>query len=373
MQAILVGSGWHPSLFRSEMEILCRVKPFRFGTRVVLVNSDYNFIKSLNNSATLDECLSPFGLTSDFSNLEAILEGWIKDNDLDFQLGKSIAVRWIRIEGGISKFNGKKLAMLCGKILTKKGWKINLESPDVELVFVLDGISEHIFWGKRLISKHPREGWIKRAATERPFFKPISLDPRLARVALNLVIQESTEIICDPMCGTGGVILEGSILKQKMVGIDLDKQMVSGTNKNLEWLNESHEDLPEQIILHGDAINSTEILKKNNITISGLVFDPPYGKNAWKSEKTTDLFSNVLTNLRRSEGIMEGSRLVSFLPIKPRIHGKDEPIIKDQNLGDFSIKELKLILLKSGWSVLSLHAIPIHGSLARLLIFAEAC
>ena len=35
VQAILVGSGWHPSLFRSEMEILCRKRPFRFGTRVI--------------------------------------------------------------------------------------------------------------------------------------------------------------------------------------------------------------------------------------------------------------------------------------------------------------------------------------------------
>tara|TARA_Y100001978_G_scaffold95544_1_gene85619 strand:+ start:24817 stop:25959 length:1143 start_codon:yes stop_codon:yes gene_type:complete len=372
VQAILVGSGWHPSLFRLEMEILCKVRPYRFGTRVVLVNSNYNFMNSLKKSATLDECLSPYGLSSDFSDIESIMEGWIMEQDLGYEFGKSIAVRWIRIDGGIGKLNGKKLANHCGRILKQKGWHINLEFPDVELVFVLDGISEHIFWGIRQISKHPREGWNKRAATERPFFKPISLDPRLARVALNLVIEEPDGIICDPMCGTGGVILEGSILNQNMVGIDLDKQMVSGTNENLNWLNKFHKNLPNQQIIHGNAINCAEILKQNNIQISGLVFDPPYGKNAWKSDELRELFSRVLTNIRNAPGISLGSRLVSFLPIKPGINGKDESIINDVNLGDYSTYELKLIFKKTGWSILSLHEIPVHGSLARILICAEA-
>ena len=62
-------------------------------------------------------------------------------------------------------------------------------------MIILDGISEHIFWGERKNSKHPREGWVQRVATERPFFKPISLDPRLARVALNFVIRDAEKII----------------------------------------------------------------------------------------------------------------------------------------------------------------------------------
>ena len=85
VQAILVGSGWHPSLFRSEMEILCRKRPFRFGTRVMLADSNYDFFEDLKRSATLDECLSPFGLTTDINSLEAVIEGWINDNNLDFK------------------------------------------------------------------------------------------------------------------------------------------------------------------------------------------------------------------------------------------------------------------------------------------------
>ncbi|MAT49494.1 MAG: hypothetical protein CMA27_06650 [Euryarchaeota archaeon] len=372
VEAILVGSGWHPSLFRNEMEVLSKSKPYRFGTRVVLASSEYDFLKSLERSATLDECLFPFGLTTDTSTLEDVIKGWIEDNNLQLKTGKSIAVRWIRIEGGISGVNGKELAMFCGGILSKMGWQIDLESPDVELMIILDGISEHIFWGKRLFSKHPREGWVQRAATERPFFKPISLDPRLARVALNFVINSSDEIICDPMCGTGGVLLEGALLNQQMVGIDLDEEMVLGSRKNLDWLMNQQKIFNSQIVLHGNAVNMAELLRKNNIKIDGLVFDPPYGKNAWKSDETWNLFTNVLMNTRKAEGITSDSRLACFLPILPKINGINEPITEDLDLGDFTTEQLKLKFNASGWNIISMHSIPIHKSLARMLVVAVA-
>jgi putative methyltransferase (TIGR01177 family) len=372
VEAVLVGSGWHPSLFRAEMEILCKKRPFRFGTRVLVVNSEYEFIHNLNRSATLDECLSPFGLTTDITTLEYVLEGWIKDNNLKLISGKSIAVRWIRIERGFKEVNGQKLAMFCGEILSKMGWKINLETPDVELMIILDGISEHIFWGKRLISKHPRGGWIQRAATERPFFKPISLDPRLARVALNFVINNPAEIICDPMCGTGGVLLEGALLNQSMIGIDLDEEMVLGSKTNLEWLKKTQKNTKSQRVFHGNAVKTAELLKNKEIKIDGLVFDPPYGKNAWKSEDTWDLFSNVLSNTRTADGIKLDSRLVCFLPISPGVQGINEPISGEKDLGTFSTQQLKSKFNETGWDIISMHAIPIHGSLARMLIFAMA-
>jgi len=372
VEAILVGSGWHPSLFRAEMEELSKARPYRFGTRVVLAASDNDFLKNLERSATLDECLNPFGLTTESTTLENVIEGWIQDNNQKLKPGKSIAVRWMRIEGGISGVNGQKLAMYCGEILKKTGWEINLESPDVELMIVLDGVSEHIFWGKRLFSEHPRNGWVQRAATERPFFKPVSLDPRLARVALNLVIEDSNQIICDPMCGTGGVLLEGVLLEQQMVGIDLDEEMVLGSKRNLEWLLEDKKNANLHMVFHGNAVNMAELLRKNQIKIGGLVFDPPYGKNAWKSEDTWELFTNVLKNSRTADGIQINSRLACFLPILPKINGIDESISEDLDLGNFSTQQLRLIFEESGWEIISMHAIPIHKSLARMLIFANS-
>ena len=372
MQALLVGSGWHPSLFRAEMEVLCKTRIFRFGTRVILADSDYDFSKALNRSATLDEFLMPYGLTSDFSTLEDMIKGWIKDDHLLISPNKSIAVRWMRIEGGVKGINGKKLAMFCGEILKNLGWDINLENPDVELMIVLDGVSEHVFWGKRMISESPRDGWPLRVATERPFFKPISLDPRLARVALNLVINDNKKIICDPMCGTGGLLLEAAILNQPIIGIDLDLEMVLGSKSNLDWLNERQKTSNLQKVIHGNAVDIKEILEENKIKIGGLVFDPPYGKNAWKSEETRDLLSNVLKNSRKAEGINNNSFLVCFLPISPSLHGINESITGNQSLGTFSSEDIKLTFIQNGWEIISMHAIPIHGSLARMLVYARA-
>ena len=127
-----------------------------------------------------------------------------------------------------------------------------------------------------------------------------------------------------------------------------------------------------QIVLHGNAVNMAELLRKNNINIVGLVFDPPYGKNAWKSDETWNLFTNVLKNTRTAEGITLNSRLVCFLPILPKINGINEPITEDLDLGDFTTNEIKLKFNNTGWEILSMHSIPIHKSLARMLVVAVA-
>ena len=54
----------------------------------MLADSNYDFFEDLKRSATLDECLSPFGLTTDITSLEAVIEGWINDKNLDFEKEK---------------------------------------------------------------------------------------------------------------------------------------------------------------------------------------------------------------------------------------------------------------------------------------------
>jgi len=81
---------------------------------------------------------------------------------------------------------------------------------------------------------------------------------------------------------------------------------------------------------------------------------------------------DVLKNIRKANGIDFGARLVCFLPIKPGIHGVNEPIKGEINLGDYSTNQLKLEFNKTGWEIIGMHAIPVHGSLARMLIYANA-
>ena len=229
-----MGSGWHPSLFRAEMDALSCASSWRLGTRTLIVETDNELVSRLTRSACIDECLSPFGLTSEISSIDFSLEAWLSTEPFGPPEGRSIAVRWSKMGGGMSGIDGRRLAMACGGQLSDQGWAVDLETPNEEFLICADGTSEHIIWGLRMLRTTPRSGWKDRVPTERPFFKPVSLDPRLARLALNLVDKGADTPICDPMCGTGGVMMEASLLGIPVVGVDLDAEMVEGSRTNLD-------------------------------------------------------------------------------------------------------------------------------------------
>jgi len=373
MEAMLIGSGWHPSLFRAEMSALCRSRPWRLGPRTLIIESDDELLERLSRSASVDEYLSPFGLTSEADSLEVALAAWLSDSPFGAPAGRSIAVRWSKRGGGVDGVSGKRLAHTCGGNLSDQGWMIDLDDPDEELLICLDGTSGHVIWGRRALRELPRAGWTDRVPTERPFFRPVSLDPRLARLALNLVDIGEAEPLCDPMSGTGGVVMEGCMLGISMLGVDLDEEMVEGARANLDWLDESGESESEAILLHGDATDLKALLESEGMRVSGFVFDPPYGRNAWKSDDAWTLFTDVLASCRCSPGISAGSELACFLPWPPGLHGIDEAVT--DSLGDVHGRPWTSVadaFESSGWRILSRHAVPVHGSLARLLVHAQA-
>ena len=78
---------------------------------------------------------------------------------------------------------------------------------------------------------------IERRATQRPFFKPVSLEPRLARLAVNLACGPLTAGAClDPMTGTGGFTIEAILSGRSAIGIDLDEEMIQGAKRILNGL-----------------------------------------------------------------------------------------------------------------------------------------
>ena len=83
-----------------------------------------------------------------------------------------------------------------------------------------------------------KEDFSGRSPTERPFFKPVSLEPRQARLLISLSNVKGRELkaIIDPFCGTGGIAIEGCLQDIEVLASDLDSRMVEGTISNLKWL-----------------------------------------------------------------------------------------------------------------------------------------
>lgn len=145
--------------------------------------------------------------------------------------------------------------------------KVDLDNPEIIIYFFL--LEEQIYCGKLLYKFDPSE-FSKREVEKRPFFYPISLHPRESRVLVNLSGIKPGEKLLDPFCGTGGILIESSLVGCETYGSDFVKEMIEGSEINLNYFNLEGE------IRELDVRNLKE--KWNDkIPFGAVVTDPPYG------------------------------------------------------------------------------------------------
>ena len=77
----------------------------------------------------------------------------------------------------------------------------------------------------------PDMGW--KIHDKKPYRTSASLSARLARGLANLSAVKPTQVIVNPCCGTGSLMLEAAALGAGVVGSDWNKRMVGMTNRNL--------------------------------------------------------------------------------------------------------------------------------------------
>ncbi len=66
------------------------------------------------------------------------------------------------------------------------------------------------------------------------------LPPKLARIMVNLSETDPTDIIWDPFCGSGTILLEALILSRNILGSDISQKAIDDTEKNIKWLAENY-------------------------------------------------------------------------------------------------------------------------------------
>ena len=365
MQSILVGSGWHSQLFAAEMSALVgQFTSIPNGDR--FLSSDVSIKASdLSFSATLDDLLQPaahIAISGEpkvvkEDDLKAAFAEWLTATSLTPEMG-TIAVRPSRHGERVSGWSPSDLAGHLGAVLSAAGWSIDLEKPQVEVGLVVNCLSGIIVWGVSHFSEPPRVGWKQRSPTQRPFFKPVSLDPRHARLMLNLV--RSKGVVLDPMCGTGGIGVEASLMGISSFSLDMDMEMVSGAKENFSWAVENGA-TGEAGLQVGDATELSEIIDPQvRSTLSGVCVDPPYGRNSWRSEEASRLFIRVCASTRKV--VSEGSFLVCMLPCEAgddeMVHGQPWP-------------QMSSALEEVGWKVNGKWLIPVHASMGRVMVLAR--
>ncbi len=239
---------------------------------------------------------------------------------------------WISIEDvfGLSTINPKNLFNELTSAL-KNTVKIHPRSKNVYKIIMYN---ELFILGKPIAYRPSRE-FQKRKPSKRPFFRSIALPIDFSRALINIARVKDGEVLLDPFCGTGSIIIEAALMNLKTLCIDIDWELAHGSYKNIRYYG-----LCSTVIL-GD---STKTMFKY---IDGVATDPPYGRAA--STHGEDIKKIYSSFLERMSLILKPRKYMSFIAPHWLTNYVDEQ------------------LCRNGFIIVEKHYIYVHSSLTRVV------
>ena len=365
----LIGSGWHPTLFRAEVKAL--TGPIEvMHPRVLYIPLTESTLPRLSRAALLDDVLSlsaRYWVYSETSqeDLSRTIAEWAR---LNLPEG-SFAVRARKLGTGIPGFSSSEIESEVGALVMSDSNPVDLQEPENEISVVIagpddgpihrDDIGQNspvVVWGLRQPGWQ-RDSYAGRAPTDRPFFQPVSLDPRQAKLMISLAHRRSaeTKTVVDPFCGTGGIAIEAALQGIEVLASDLDPRMVEGTLENLEWAGTS-----ASVETCGASDIASLWGSKSNCC---FVFDPPYGRSSWKSGDGAELFLEALS---AAQDIDPSGSICTMLPTGPE--ALDSFPEQDVEVLGMPWSELEGKIRGCGWEPVLSVPIKVHRSLARMVV-----
>ncbi len=204
-----------------------------------------------------------------------------KEIDIDdFKVSGRYSVRAENLSG--KDFDTKNSEKDLGAILSRISNRVDLDNP--ETIVKIYNTDDGVFHGVQVDSL-PRGKFSQRSNEKRSFSSPVSLDPVLARVLVNLSEASFGEFVLDPFCGTGGILIEAGLCGLGVQGLDVQEEMVLGTQENLEEYGIISYD-----IRLGDVSDALIEFSKADV----IVTDLPYGKASRSVNKPVEKFLNLI-------------------------------------------------------------------------------
>jgi tRNA (guanine10-N2)-dimethyltransferase len=225
-----------------------------------------------------------------------------------------------------------------GGVLTERGFAVDLDNPDHELRAVFSGDSCALGW---LVARSVRD-YGDRKPSKRPFFQPGSMDPLLARALVNIAGAGPGARILDPMCGTGGILIEAGLAGADVIGLDAQPKMVRGARENLAHY------LGSGAVIRGSATQ----LPFREGSIDAVVFDAPYGRQ-----------SKIVDSSAETEPSNGLAVLVTDALIEARRVASRAVLVAD--------RQWNRIAKEAGWSIESTFERRVHRSLTRHILVLE--
>lgn len=190
--------------------------------------------------------------------------------------------------------------------------------------------------------------------SKRDFDKPCRdtkvgmLPPKLSQQLINLAKPKPDDLIIDPFCGSGGLLMEAALMGYESEGGDISADMIKCSQKNIGWLSKNYE------LKHLPVINEVQdAIKLVSPTRTYCVATEGYlGKNFVSQPskyeidsqlaQLRDLYLNFLSNL--ASQTQKPSSVVVCMPFWKLGHEQIDLNILDEisNLG-YTIREFKSV------------------------------
>lgn len=277
----LLLSGEHEVLPVSEVEAILEAEGYTYEIlenleQVLRLKADPDCVSVLKRRAAFTR-MCALELFSCEAKLASIVKA-VQSANLQAVLleNESFAVRVKHVKEYSQRINGMTLEGKIGSLIIDMcpEAKVRLRGPDKTFVGVLTG--DRFVFGTKLV-EIPAKPFVERRPRKKPFFHPSAMTAKLARCMVNLARPKNGEVVLDPFCGTGTMLIEAKLVGCRVLGMDIQRRMARGTKRNMAHFNIK----PDGIIV-ADA-------KHLPLTrLDCVVTDPPYGISSTTLKRTTE-------------------------------------------------------------------------------------
>jgi tRNA (guanine10-N2)-dimethyltransferase len=335
-------SGEHQTLPVSEAQAILEAEGYNYRvlenlTQVLRLEADPDSVEVIKFRSALTRvcCQEIFNCDARFSEILANLRSVSLDEFIEED--ESFAVRVRRVKGVTPELRVVELERKLGEQIleTVKNTRVNLSNPQKTFFGVLTD-SRFIF-GLKTAEIIPKP-FSERRPRKRPVFHPTAMPSKLARTMVNLAQPRRGELILDPFCGTGGILVEAGLIGCRVLGFDAKPHMLRGGLKNI---------LHYGIKPEGMAIADARYPPVTEVDC--IVTDPPYGRSASTLGTSTRL---IVEDFLSAVGdkIPRGRRICMAAPKTVRI----------EDVGE-----------EAGFKHIESHFVYVHRSLTREIAVFE--
>jgi len=262
-------SGEHQTLPYAEIKAILEANGFPYKNtmlrpRFLCIESNPDCLKSVVDRSSLTKACGIVILRCTTSK-EGIVSA-IKEIDYNkfIRGGQTYSIETIILTTKKLEIN---LQNTIGKEITKQipDIKANLKNPDISFMCIL---FEDVFILGIKIRETSRI-FLRRKLNQQPFIHPSAMKPKLARLIVNLARTKIGDLVLDPFCGTGSILAEAGSIGCRILGSDINIQMIRGTMRNLNYSG-----------IMWDGLVASEAGQLPFDKVNHIVTDPPYGRTS---------------------------------------------------------------------------------------------